>query len=97
MMMVIVSYDVNTETAGGRRRLRHVAKICSNYGQRIQNSVLECFVDSTKLEQLKEELLAEYDEERDSLYFFRIGKKYENKVDSYGNKSIIDVDKPVVL
>lgn len=51
MMMVIVSYDVNTETVSGKKRLRHVAKICNDYGQRVQNSVFECLVDSTKLEE----------------------------------------------
>ena len=75
MMMVIVSYDVNTETASGKKRLRNVAKICNDYGQRVQNSVFECLVDSTKLEEMKERLLKVYDEECDSLYFFNVGKK----------------------
>lgn len=97
MMMVIVSYDVNTETSSGKRRLRHVAKICNDYGQRVQNSVFECLVDSTKLEEMKERLLKAYDENHDSLYFFNIGKKYENKVLSYGCKQALDLGKPVIF
>lgn len=97
MMMVIVSYDVNTETASGKKRLRNVSKICNDYGQRVQNSVFECLVDSTKLEEMKERLLKVYDEGRDSLYFFNVGKKYENKVQSYGCKQVLDLGKPVVF
>lgn len=97
MMMVIVSYDVNTETSSGKRRLRHVAKICNDYGQRVQNSVFECLVDSTMLEEMKERLLKAYDKDHDSLYFFNVGKKYENKISSYGCKQVLDLKKPVVF
>lgn len=96
-MLVIVSYDVNTENSDGRRRLRHVAKICLDYGQRIQNSVFECKVNAEQFEVLKHKLLKEYNEDTDSLCFFNLGNKYKNKISHYGSKSIVDLDKPVVF
>jgi CRISPR-associated protein Cas2 len=96
-MLVVVSYDVNTEDPAGRKRLRHVAKICKDYGQRIQKSVFECKVDSTKFTILKQRLLEEYNEETDSLCFFNLGNKYLNKVSHYGSKSIINLDEPVIF
>ena len=96
-MLVIVSYDVNTEDPTGRRRLRHVAKICKDYGQRIQKSVFECNVDSTKLTVLKQRLLAEYDEDTDSLCFFNLGNKYQNKVSHYGSNLVVILDEPVIF
>lgn len=96
-MMVIVSYDVNTEDKSGKRRLRHVAKICLDYGQRVQNSVFECKVNSEQLELMKEKLLDEIDEAQDSIYFFNLGKYYENKIKSYGCKEVIDLESPVIF
>ncbi|MBP2058974.1 CRISPR-associated protein Cas2 [Lactobacillus colini] len=96
-MMVIVSYDVNTKDTAGKKRLRHVAKICQDYGQRVQNSVFECLVNNMQLEILKNKLLSEIDEEYDSLYFFNIGSRYHNKIFSYGCKTIVDLDGPVIF
>lgn len=84
MMMVIVSYDVSTKDAAGSKHLRHVAKICEDYGQRIQNSVFKCLVDAKTLEILKERLLSEMNKSTDSLYFFNLGTKHNNKVKCYG-------------
>ena len=96
-MMVVVSYDINTESKSGQRRLRHVAKICLDYGQRVQNSVFECKVNSMQLELMKERLLDEIDDSQDSLYFFNIGKKYHHKIEKFGSKDVIDLDGPIIF
>lgn len=97
MMMVVVSYDVETNDRLGAKRLRHVAKICENYGVRIQNSVFECLVDYAHLEMLKEELLDEIDDEQDSLYFFNIGKNYKHKIECFGSKHAAALDEPLIF
>jgi CRISPR-associated protein Cas2 len=96
-MLVVVSYDVSTITEGGKRRLRRVAKQCLNYGQRVQNSVFECVLDSMHLEELKNQLLKIIDLDTDSIRIYYIGKNWKNKVEHYGNKSITDVEEPIIL
>ena len=83
-MLVVVAYDVNTETKEGRKRLRHVAKICTNVGIRVQNSVFECHVDAAECKVLKHRLEQAIDTERDSLRFYYLGNKYQTKVDHVG-------------
>ena len=85
-MLVIITYDVNTETAAGRKRLRQIAKQCVNYGQRVQNSVFECLLDSAQSRLLKAKLCAIMDEECDSLRFYYLGNNYENKIEHFGVK-----------
>ncbi len=85
-MLVLITYDVNTETAEGRRRLRKVAKQCVNYGQRVQNSVFECSLDSSQCIKLKKTLLSIIDLETDSLRFYYLGNNYQNKVEKFGCK-----------
>ena len=85
-MLVLITYDVNTEDAGGRRRLRQIAKQCVNYGQRVQNSVFECLLDAAQCKQLQHKLRTIMDEERDSLRFYYLGNKYENKIEHFGAK-----------
>jgi CRISPR-associated protein Cas2 len=97
MMMVVVSYDVQTDDRKGAKRLRHVAKICENYGVRVQNSVFECLVDYAHLELLKEELLDEIDPEHDSLYFFNVGKNYKHRIECFGSKHAPALDEPIIL
>lgn len=97
MMMVIVSYDVSTKDAAGSKRLRHVAKICEDYGRRIQNSVFKCLVDAKTLEILKERLLSEMNKSTDSLYFFNLGTKHNNKVKCYGAKNVFDLEEPLIF
>mgnify|MGYP001129964062 CR=1 FL=1 len=82
-MLVLVTYDVNTETAAGRRRLRKVAKVCVDYGQRVQNSVFECLLDA-----------AQYtiDSESDSLRFYQLGNHYKSKVEHVGLHPDFDQD-----
>ena len=78
-MLVLITYDVNTQTAAGRTRLRKVAKECTNYGQRVQNSVFECQMDAAKCRQVKDILEKIIDKETDSLRFYYLGEKYKNK------------------
>jgi CRISPR-associated protein Cas2 len=84
-MMVLVTYDVETTTSIGRTRLRKVAKSCVNYGQRVQNSVFECVLDPAQFSELKNRLLSIIDEEKDNLRFYFLGKRWESRVECYGN------------
>ena len=76
-MLIIITYDVSTVTAAGRKRLRRVAKVCESTGQRVQNSVFECKVDQMQLEELERRLLAEIDEKEDSLRLYRLTEPVE--------------------
>ena len=89
-MFVVVTYDVNTETAAGQKRLRKVAKTCENYGQRVQNSVFECVVDYGKFLILKRDLEKIIDKEKDSLRYYKLGNKWNNKVEHVGAKAGYD-------
>jgi len=96
-MLVLITYDVNTETAAGRKRLRKVAKTCLNYGQRVQNSVFECEVDASQFLVVKNQLVQTIDVDTDSLRFYKLGNKSGNKVEHYGIKPSLDVTEPLVL
>ncbi len=86
-MMVLITYDVNTEDAAGRKRLRQIAKQCVNYGQRVQNSVFECVVDAAQCKQLQYKLRAIMDEKKDSLRFYYLGNAYQTKIEHFGAKA----------
>lgn len=96
-MMVLVTYDVETLTSKGKKRLRRVAKSCVNYGQRVQNSVFECIVDPAQMAVLKNLLLNIIDEESDSLRFYFLGAKWQNKVEHYGRKSSFNVEDDALI
>lgn len=83
-MLVLITYDVNTETAAGRKRLRKVAKKCVDRGQRVQNSVFECLLDAAQFTVMKAELTELIDPELDSLRFYQLGNNYRNKVEHIG-------------
>lgn len=83
-MLIIVTYDVSTETVAGRKRLRRVAKVCESMGQRVQKSVFECNLDEMQFERLERALLAEIDVERDNLRFYRITEPVSLRVKQYG-------------
>ena len=85
-MLVLVTYEVSTQDKAGKKRLRKVAKECVNYGQRVQNSVFECVLDSSQALMLKDKLLSLIDEEKDSLRFYYLGNKYQTKVEHFGIK-----------
>lgn len=86
-MLVLVTYDVSTQNAAGRARLRKVAKECVNYGQRVQNSVFECILDASQLLLLKDRLKSLINEEEDSLRFYYLGNNYQTKVEHFGSKT----------
>lgn len=96
-MMVLVSYDVSTESAGGKRRLRRVARACQDWGQRVQFSVFECDVDPAQWAQLKNRLLKEIDVEADSLRFYFLGANWRRRVEHVGAKAARDPDAPLIL
>lgn len=96
-MLVLITYDVNTETAAGKARLRKVAKQCQNYGQRVQNSVFECDVDAAKCRQIKAILEDIIDKDRDSLRFYYLGENYKHKVEHIGAKPGIDMTGTLLL
>ena len=91
-MLTVITYDVNTEDAAGRRRLRKVARHCVNYGQRVQNSVFECVADAATMTRVKAELLELIDPEKDSLRFYSLGNNYEAKIDHVGAKPSYDAE-----
>ena len=96
-MLVVVSYDVSTQDASGRRRLRHVAKICTNFGQRVQNSVFECLVDPEQWTRLRASLIETYREDEDSLRFYFLGKNWQTRREHHGAKRILDPDEPLII
>lgn len=96
-MLVLITYDVNTETHEGRKRLRQVAKQCVNYGQRVQNSVFECVLNSTQLAEVKHSLEQIIDKEKDSLRFYNLGNNYQTKVEHKGAKPAIDVEGVLIV
>lgn len=96
-MLIIVTYDVSTETKEGRKRLRRVAKVCEGIGQRVQKSVFECRVDLMKYEELERRLLAEIDKNEDNLRLYRLTEPYKLHVKEYGNFRSIDFEKPLIL
>jgi CRISPR-associated protein Cas2 len=95
-MLIIVCYDVNTETREGRRRLRRVAKVCEGTGQRVQKSVFECKVDLMQLEELERRLLAEINADQDSLRLYRLAESRGCEVREYGLFRAVDYDAPLV-
>ena len=96
-MLVLVTYDVSLQTASGQRRLRRVAKICTNYGIRVQNSVFECVVDQAQFLVLRNQLLKEMDETSDSIRFYRLRNNYTEKVEHYGVSPAVQAEQPLVL
>lgn len=95
--MVLVTYDVNTEDASGKSRLRKVAKTCINYGQRVQNSVFECSLDPAQFLEIKKELSEIIDFEKDSLRFYLLGKNWQNRIEMLGRNDTYDPDKGVFI
>ncbi|GAU09432.1 CRISPR-associated endonuclease Cas2 [Desulfoplanes formicivorans] len=96
-MMVLVSYDVSLKDADGPRRLRRIAKVCTNYGQRVQFSVFECIVDPAQWACLRAQLIQEMDETQDSLRFYFLGANWRRRVEHIGAKAGIDQEGPLVL
>lgn len=97
MTLIVVTYDVSTETPAGRRRLRRVARLCEDYGQRVQNSVFECWVDPVRWTQLRAALLEEIDCGKDSLRFYFLGDNWRGRTEHHGTKVSYDPEGPLIL
>lgn len=96
-MFILITYDIETISGDGKKRLRNVAKICQNYGQRVQNSVFECKVDETQLRTIKHQLDQVIDHEKDNLRFYRLGKNYKSTVEHMGNNNAYDIEAALIL
>lgn len=96
-MLVLITYDVNTQDKEGRRRLRRVAKLCVNYGVRVQNSVFECVVDAAQLRILKKKLSDEIHPEKDSLRFYVLGARTKSNAEHIGAKPSLDVEDELIF
>jgi CRISPR-associated protein Cas2 len=94
---IVITYDVNTEDAAGRRRLRKVAKVCEAYGQRVQKSVFECSVTAPQMERMKTRLLRIIDKEADSLRIYRLIGGREGCVETYGRDTYEDYESPQIV
>ena len=96
-MLVLITYDVNTQDAAGRKRLRQIAKQCVNYGQRVQCSVFECLLDAAQRRMLQAKLCSIMDAEKDSLRFYYLGNKYESKIEHFGAKQTYEPEGALIL
>ncbi|NQT69530.1 MAG: CRISPR-associated endonuclease Cas2 [Desulfobacteraceae bacterium] len=96
-MLVLVSYDVSTVDKKGRRRLRRVAKICQNYGQRVQYSVFECIVDPAQWTIFRQKLIDVIEPEEDSLRFYFLGSNWKRRVEHVGAKEAVDQEGPLIV
>ncbi len=95
-MWIIVAYDVRTDEAKGRKRLRRVAQVCKDFGQRVQKSVFECQVDDMKYEELRRRLLREINDEEDNLRLYRLTEPREQHVETYGLSRTVFFDEPLI-
>lgn len=95
-MLVLITYDVNTTTGQGVRRLSKVAKVCMNYGQRVQNSVFECLVDNTQLAMIKKQILEIIDVQKDSVRYYVLGEHYQNRIEHVGLERGKDLSGPLI-
>jgi len=96
-MMVLVTYDISTETSDGQSRLRKVAKACLNRGQRVQNSVFECLVDPAQWAMLREKLISIINKKEDSLRFYFLGSNWKKRVEHIGAKPTYDPEGPLII
>ncbi|MBU0699707.1 MAG: CRISPR-associated endonuclease Cas2 [Pseudomonadota bacterium] len=96
-MLMLISYDVATDDNGGQRRLRRVSRACQDYGQRVQYSVFECIVDPAQWTVLKDRLISEIDQKKDSLRFYYLGSNWKHRVEHVGAKVSIDQEGPLII
>lgn len=96
-MLVLITYDVETVTLAGARRLRRMAKECQNYGQRVQNSVFECVLTEAQFALLRNKITSIIDEEKDSVRFYFLGKNWNNRVEFIGKKTSYDVTSELII
>ena len=96
-MYILITYDVDTVSETGQKRLRQVAKACKDYGQRVQNSVFECLFDASQAKRLQSELLELIDLNKDSLRFYYLGNKYNTKIEQFGINSGYNPQSPLII
>lgn len=96
-MMVLITYDVNVATETGAKRLRHVAKECQNYGQRVQNSVFECVLSEANFVLLKSRILSIIDTDKDSVRFYSLGKNWQRHIEFIGKVTSYDVSSELII
>ncbi len=96
-MYVLITYDVNTSSENGEKRLRLIANCCKDFGQRVQNSVFECLLDGCDFVRLKNKLLSIIDVEVDSIRIYHMGKNYQNKIEHFGAKRSIDFEGELII
>ena len=96
-MMVLITYDINTESETGKKRLRKAAKQCINYGQRVQNSVFECLIDPGQFKILQNKLLKIIDLEKDSIRYYYLGDEWKRRVEHIGRKTSYDIEGPLIV
>jgi CRISPR-associated protein Cas2 len=96
-MMVLITYDVNTETEAGKKRLHKVAKQCQNYGQRVQNSVFECIIDPARLKELQSKLEKIIDMDKDSIRYYYLGDEWRKRVEHIGAKASLDLEGTLIV
>lgn len=96
-MLVLITYDVDTRDSAGQKRLRKIARVCVDYGQRVQCSVFECLLEPAQCKRLKAKLLSLMDSEKDSLRFYYLGNKYESKIEHFGCKNSYLPEEPMII
>jgi CRISPR-associated protein Cas2 len=96
-MLVLVTYDVNTSGQGGQKRLRHVAKLCKDHGQRVQQSVFECLVDPAQWTAMRQRLIDQINSDEDSLRFYFLGANWKRRVEHVGAKPAYDPEGPLIV
>ena len=96
-MLILITYDVNTEDTAGRRRLAKISKKCVDYGQRVQNSVFECVMNASQCKKLQHELLGIIDLQKDSLRFYYLGNNYKAKIEHFGIKPSYDIEGTLIV
>ena len=96
-MYILVTYDVDTVSERGQKRLRQVSRICENYGQRVQNSVFECEVTEAQYCTLKDELRTAMDQQLDSIRFYHLNKNKNHSIDTLGRITSFDVNEAIIL
>ena len=96
-MYVLITYDVNTSSENGQKRLRQVAKCCKDFGQRVQNSVFECLIEASNFVRLKAKLLDIIDNELDSIRIYQLGKNYHTKIEHLGIKTSFDIEGELII
>ena len=96
-MMVLITYDVNTISETGQKRLRRVAKVCQDYGQRVQNSVFECRLTESQYVLLKNKIENIINHELDSIRFYLLGKNWNHRIEHIGKQDLINLDGELII